>query len=201
MAHAVALPDLPDRSVSPTDRDRADARWAELMTAAQDGDARAYETLLREVLPVLRAICRARLRDPSDVEDAVQDALLTLHRVRATYDPSRPFRPWLAAIAERRALDRGRSRGRRVARETGLDDAAELAAPGPPHAEASAAASQLRRAVTDLPPAQRTALSLTKIEDLPLSDAATRSGMSVGALKVATHRAIRTLRRRFGLPD
>lgn len=171
------------------------------MAAAQDGDARAYEALLREVLPLLRAICRARLRDPSDVEDAVQDALLTLHRVRATYDPSRPFRPWLSAIAERRALDRGRSRGRRLARETGLEDAADIAAPARQNAEADAAAAQLRRAVAELPPAQRTALSLTKIEDLPLADAATRSGMTVGALKVATHRAIRTLRRRLGLPD
>jgi RNA polymerase sigma-70 factor (ECF subfamily) len=52
-----------------------------------------------------------------------------------------------------------------------------------------------------LPPGQRTALSLTKIENLPLADAATRSGISVGVLKVATHRAIRTLRRRLGLPD
>jgi RNA polymerase sigma-70 factor (ECF subfamily) len=36
---------------------------------------------------------------------------------------------------------------------------------------------------------------------LPLADAATRSGMSVGALKVATHRAVRTLRRRLGLSE
>lgn len=183
------------------ERDAADARWSALMASAQDGDGRAYETLLREILPLLRAICRARLRDPSDVEDAVQDALLTLHRVRATYDPSRPFRPWVAAIAERRALDRGRGRGRRLARETGLGDAADIAAPQRRDAEANAAAAQLRRAVAELPPAQRTALSLTKIEELPLADAATRSGMTVGALKVATHRAMRTLRRRLGLPD
>jgi len=186
--------------VSAAERDLTDARWSALMASAQDGDARAYETLLREVLPLLRAICRARLRDPSDAEDAVQDALLTLHRVRATYDPSRPFRPWLSAIAERRALDRGRSRGRRLARETGIEDAAGIAAPTR-GADTSAADAQLRRAVADLPPAQRTALSLTKIEDLPLTEAAARSGMSVGALKVATHRAIRTLRRRLGLPD
>lgn len=203
MSHAEAFPCPGFRRVTaaPSERERNDARWSALMASAQDGDTRAYDTLLREILPLLRAICRSRLRDPSEAEDAVQDALLTLHRMRATYDPSRPFRPWLAAIAERRALDRGRRRGRRSANEVGIEDAAEIAATEREDAESAASSAQLRRAIAELPPAQRTALSLTKVQDLPLADAAARSGMSVGALKVATHRAVRTLRRRFGLPE
>lgn len=59
------------------------------------------------------------------------------------------------------------------------------------------AAASLRGAVQDLPTAQRTALGLTKIEDLSLAEASRRSGMTVGALKVATHRAMGALRRRF----
>jgi RNA polymerase sigma-70 factor (ECF subfamily) len=193
-----------ERSSDTADRDARDARWSELMAAAQAGDARAYDMLLRECLPLLRAICRTRLRDAADVEDAVQDALLTIHRVRHTYDPSRPFRPWLAAIAERRALDRGRSRGRSSAREVEIDAAGEVAAPDR-DAEAELSlrmqAARLRDAVSELPTAQRTALGLTKIEDLSLAEASGRSGMSVGALKVATHRALRSLRRRFGVEE
>ncbi len=185
-------------------RDARDERWSALMAAAQAGDSRAYDTLLRECLPLLRAVCRARLRDAADVEDAVQDALLTIHRVRHTYDPSRPFRPWLAAIAQRRALDRGRSRGRSAAREVEIDAAGEVAAPGR-DAEAELGlrmeSARLRQAVGELPTAQRTALGLTKIEDLSLAEASGRSGMSVGALKVATHRALRSLRRRFGVEE
>ena len=45
-----------------------------------------------------------------------------------------------------------------------------------------------------LPPVQRTALSLAKLEELRLEEAAARSGLSVASLKVATHRAIRRLR-------
>lgn len=189
------------RADTAADREARDERWSRLMAAAQAGDARAYEALLRECLPLLRAICRNRLRDPSDAEDAVQDALLTLHRVRHTYDPARPFRPWLAAIAEHRALDRGRSRARGAGREVGIGAAGEVAAPergAEAEVDASRAAAELRRAVQDLPPAQRTALGLTKIGDLSLAEASDRSGMSVGALKVATHRALRSLRRRFG---
>jgi RNA polymerase sigma-70 factor (ECF subfamily) len=186
------------------DRDARDARWSALMAAAQAGDARAYEMLLRECLPLLRAICRTRLREAADVEDAVQDALITIHRVRHTYDPARPFRPWLAAIAERRAIDRGRSRGRSLGREVAIEKASDVAAPGR-DAEAELAqrveAARLREAVSELPTAQRTALGLTKIEELSLAEASDRSGMSVGALKVATHRALRSLRRRFGVKE
>ena len=185
---------------APDDRDARDLRWSRLMAAAQAGDRRAYEDLLRECLPLLRQICRARLRDATEAEDAVQDTLLTIHRARASYDASRPFRPWLVAITERRALDRIRARGRRLGREAALDLAVELAAPeGSADAalDADRAAAKLRDAVQELPESQRTALGLTKLQDLSLQEASARSGMSVGAIKVATHRAMQTLRRRL----
>ncbi|WP_272911003.1 RNA polymerase sigma factor, partial [Falsiroseomonas oryziterrae] len=62
-------------------------------------------------------------------------------------------------------------------------------------------AATLRAALEELPLAQRSALRLTKIEELSLAEASGRSGMTVGALKVATHRAIRSLRRRFGVQE
>jgi RNA polymerase sigma-70 factor (ECF subfamily) len=186
------------------DGDARDLRWSRMMAAAQAGDAGAYDALLRECLPLLRAICRVRLRDPADAEDAVQDALLTIHRVRDTYDPSRPFRPWLAAIAERRAVDRGRSRGRVASRQVEIDAAAEVAAPEPgadATLDSRRAAASLRQAIENLPAAQRTALGLTEIEGLSLAEASQRSGMTVGAIKVATHRALQSLRRRFGVGE
>jgi RNA polymerase sigma-70 factor (ECF subfamily) len=187
-------------AAAPDDRDARDLRWSRLMAAAQAGDRRAYEDLLRECLPLLRQICRARLRDATEAEDAVQDTLLTIHRARASYDASRPFRPWLVAITERRALDRIRARGRRAGREAALDLAAELPAPeasADAALDANHAAARLRDAVQDLPPSQRTALGLTKLQDLTLQEASARSGMSIGAIKVATHRAVQTLRRRL----
>ena len=187
-------------AAAPDDRDARDLRWSRLMAAAQAGDRRAYEDLLRECLPLLRQICRARLRDATEAEDAVQDTLLTIHRARASYDASRPFRPWLVAITERRALDRIRARGRRSGREAALDLAADLPAPtGSADAalDADRAAAKLRDAVQDLPQSQRTALGLTKLQDMSLQEASARSGMSIGAIKVATHRAMQTLRRRL----
>ena len=172
------------------------------MVAAQAGDARAYDSLLRAALPLLRSVARRRIRDAAEAEDAVQDAMLTIHQLRHAYDPTRPIRPWMTAICERRAIDRLRRSGRRQGRETPIDDFGEtLASPGANQGEARVASAELRAAVAELPQAQRTALGLAKLEDLPLAEASARSGMSVGALKVATHRAVKALRKRLGVEE
>jgi RNA polymerase sigma-70 factor, ECF subfamily len=172
------------------------------MAAAQAGDAAAYDRLLRAILPLLRGVARRRIADAAEAEDAVQDALVTIHQLRHAYDATRPLRPWLVAITERRAVDRLRRRGRHNGRETPLDDFREtLATPEANAGESQVAARQLRAAVATLPPAQRVALALAKLQDLPLAEASRRSGMTVGALKVATHRAVKSLRRRLGAED
>jgi RNA polymerase sigma-70 factor, ECF subfamily len=96
------------------------AGWSKLMAWAQDGDREAYRRLLEGVIPYLRSLARRCFKESADVEDAVQDALLTVHMVRRTYDPARPFGPWLAAIASRRIVDRLRRDTRRRAREVAL---------------------------------------------------------------------------------
>ena len=90
-----------------------------LMQAAQGGDASAYLELLRTITPHIRqVIARQRgFAGPEVVEDLVQDVLLSLHTVRATYDPRRPFLPWLLAILRNRLADGARRYGRTAARE------------------------------------------------------------------------------------
>ena len=96
--------------------------WAILMAHAQSGDQDAYRRLLEEITPYVRSLAFTSHRDPADIEDSVQDVLLTVHAVRHTYDPTRPFGPWLVAIAHRRATDRLRRQGRTTARETPLTE-------------------------------------------------------------------------------
>jgi DNA-directed RNA polymerase specialized sigma24 family protein len=75
---------------------------------AQDGDQDAYRRLLEDIAGYLRPFVVQRQIDSSDVEDTVQDILFTIHAVRHTFDPNRPFEPWLAAIAHRRIADKHR---------------------------------------------------------------------------------------------
>jgi RNA polymerase sigma-70 factor (ECF subfamily) len=76
------------------------------MARAQSGDRQAYRRLLDEITPYLRSLAVKSHRDPRDIEDTVQDVLLSVHSIRHTYDPARPFGPWLVAIAHRRIVDR-----------------------------------------------------------------------------------------------
>ena len=173
--------------------------WARLMAAAQDGDRAAYDRLLCQVLPFIRALAGRQHRAPDRIEDVVQDVLLTIHRVRHTYDPSRSFEAWLAAIARRRSIDLLRRQGRIGAVET--SDAGAYETFADPDAnkekEGSDAAAALGRAMRGLPPGQREALELVKLRELSLAEASQLSGRSVGALKVNVHRALMALRTRL----
>lgn len=182
-----------------TDHDFASEQdWSRLMAAAQDGDRAAYDRLLRQVLPFIRAIAAQHHRAPDRIGDVVQDVLLTLHRVRHTYDPSRPFKAWLAAIARRRSIDLLRRQGRIGAVETWDAGAYEtFADPAANKETGREAASALNRAMRTLPQGQREALELIKLRELPLADASRLSGKSVGALKVNVHRALKALKARL----
>ena len=172
--------------------------WSNLMARAQDGDGAAYRCLLTGIAPYLRGLARQHLNDPSVIEDALQDVLLTIHRLRHTYNPRRPFGPWLATIAKRRFIDRYRHEARKKAREIPLEPFHEtFAADQAWSHEATADRHKLRKAVGGLPPAQRDAMWLVKLNEMSLKDASLASGRSVSALKVATHRALQSLTKTF----
>ena len=168
------------------------------MARAQDGDRDAYRRLLEAMLPGLRARCRAALWNAAEAEDAVQDVLLTLHRMRHAYDPARPFRPWMAAIAGARIADRQRAAIRRGRREAGLDRTHETFAAPEANQDLAGDGGRLHDAIARLPPAERLAVRLLRIEELSLHEASTRTGLSTTALKVASHRALKRLRRLLG---
>lgn len=172
-----------------------DVDWSILMAHAQDGDGDSYRRLLEEVAPYLRYLAARVHRDTSDIEDAVQDVLLTIHAIRHTYDPRRPFGPWLVAIVRRRLTDRLRRQGNRRRRETALTIEHEALPVNNAHASEPIDHGKLAAAIEHLPPRQRQAITLLKLEELSLKEAATATGISVSSLKIATHRALQRLRK------
>jgi len=170
------------------------------MCAAQAGDRQAYARLLREVSPFVRSLLRRYCSQPQDIEEMVQDTLLTLHRVRQTYDSARPFSPWLAAIAARRGIDGLRRRARLARHEVGAESEIFETFADPAantDVEELGASEEVQAMLQRLPPRQREALESLKLREMTLKEAAAVSGQSVAALKVNTHRAIKTLRALF----
>jgi RNA polymerase sigma-70 factor (ECF subfamily) len=173
-----------------------ETEWSRWMAAAQDGDRAAYERLLKDCLPFLRAIAGRYHRTADRREDVVQDILLTLHRVRHTYDPARPFTHWLATIASRRSIDALRRRSR-VEKAEIADDDAYVTFSDPEANKALSAGDEapaLHAAIASLSEGQREALELLKLRELSLAEASQLTGKSVSALKVNVHRAIKALR-------
>jgi len=181
------------------ERSEQDERLTALMRLGQDGDRGAYAAVLSEVAALSRQMVRRRFAflQPQDIEDLVQDVLLSVHAARSTYDPGRPFLPWLTAIARNRMADGARRYARRAANEVVSDRLPETF----PGEETNTLVDRygdseaLAQAMADLPPGQRQAIELVKLRELSLKEASAVSGMSVGALKVAVHRGIAALRR------
>lgn len=164
--------------------------FAALMIAAQAGDQEAYRALLEGLQPLVRAYVKRRLRDEEAVADVCQDILLTMHRVRHTFEPGRAFEPWFYSIARSRFIDHLRRRKRRGDLETSSDESPELLAEEQP-----VGWDRFLELLEQLPASQREAFSMLKIDGLSVEDAAARAGVSPAALKVRAHRAYGALRR------
>lgn len=179
----------------PAERPNYDLDWSIMMARAQAGDGDAYRRLLTAVVPYLRARALVRLGSTEEAEEAVQDTLLTIHEARQSYDARRPFGPWLAAIADRRIADRLR----RVRRRRRVQEAAgEIPHDLPPRQDETVLDGRaLDAALADLTPEQAQAIRLLKLEERSLADASAQTGQTVGALKAATHRALKALRQRL----
>lgn len=171
---------------------------AQLMQAAQCGDQAAYSVLLRAIIPLVRGyiVRRYSFLGHADIDDIVQDVLISIHAVRSTFDPDRSFKPWLYAIAHHRVVDAIRRRALRAKNEVAseqvsFDNARNLASDAAPFGDSST----LYYALCALPRTQRTAVELLKLKEMSLKEAAAEIGSTVGALKVSTHRAMVNLRR------
>ncbi len=142
---------------------------------------------------MIAAFLRRRIGDPAELADVHQETLVHLHRARHTYDPKRPFDPWLFAIVRHTAIDHARRRRARLTWEVLVEEPPEQVA------DATAADQQaLDHALAGLPASQREAFEMLQVEGLSVDQAAARAGVSPGALKVRAHRAYKALRALFG---
>jgi RNA polymerase sigma factor (sigma-70 family) len=165
---------------------RRSETWGCLMVAAQGGKRQAYEQLLRELDHWLRRYYARRL-PPAAAEDARQDALLAVHSRRHAYMPSKPFGPWIAAIARYKWIDHVRDASRFPT--LSLNDEIPVEDDG----EAAISAVAVDDLLSRLKPAQARVIRLVKLHGASIEDASSATGQSASLVKVNIHRGLKKM--------
>ncbi len=163
-----------------------EATLSRLAALSQGGDKVAYRQLLEACALWLGRFFDRRIAQ-CDVDDLVQETLISIHKNLATYNRQRPFLPWIAAIARYRWVDRLRKIYKQNEQmladtdwSTECDDAIE-------------AQLSIEALLKQIPQAQASAIHLTKIEGLSVSEAARMLDQSEVLIKVNVHRGLKKL--------
>lgn len=171
-----------------------DEHLASLLRQALAGDEKAYGDFLRDAALVIRGWARRWTAGGGvDAEDIVQEALLAVHVKRHTWRGDAPVIPWLHAIARHKFVDAVRRQARRPT--VGIDEYEETLAS--PESE-KARDWEIGRALEGLAPGQRAVVNAISIEGCTIAETAQRLDMNETAVRVALHRGLAAIARRFG---
>lgn len=165
-----------------------------LMRLSLNGDKRAYALLLQETARFLRPFLAKRLTVGSEVDDLLQEILISIHKARHTYDGERPYKPWAYAIAKFRLQDylRGHYADQ-------LRHAVELSEVENDLlenvTEPDISYESIRGEIEKLPTKQSVILQMMHQDGYTAKEVAEKIGMKESAVKVAAHRAYKILRK------
>lgn len=155
---------------------------------AADGDARAFEALVRRYGPVMRAYARRVLGSTSDVDDAVQDAFVTAWQQLPALADVGSVKSWLMRIVSRKCIDRIRVRKDHA----DVDDHEQTApnASGPAQiSEDRARETAVSRALSRLPEDQRHCWVLKELGEYSYEEIASDMGLPASTVRGVLSRA------------
>lgn len=165
-----------------------------LLNAAIEGDERAYAEFLRRSAGLVRNFAKRAIGNGAlDPEDIVQEALLAIHLKRHTWKRDSAVPPWLYAIAHHKLIDALRRRGSRL--EVPIEEFSETLA----GQEAEAVSEHdMSRVLASLSAGQRAVVTALSVEGRSISETASQMKITETAVRVAFHRGLAAIKRRFG---
>ena len=165
-----------------------------LMKQSLAGDQRAYAALLQATSRLLRPFLAKRLLFANEVDDLMQEILISIHKARHTYDGNRPYKPWAYAIAKFRLQDYFRVHyADQLRHAVDFDDLEKSL--HEPVTESGLSYESISGEIQKLPEKQATILQLMHQEGYTAREVAEKIGMTESAVKVAAHRAYKVLRK------
>ncbi|MBX3197664.1 MAG: sigma-70 family RNA polymerase sigma factor [Labilithrix sp.] len=170
---------------------------ADLLRRIAEGDVRAVGELYDRYGPTLFPIALRILRERSEAEDILHDAFVAVNERAHQYASERgSVIAWLVTLVRNLSIDRMRRRERRgaLAREVlPHEPPASVRDPEQLTSEAGERA-KIRRALANLPDAQRQTLEVAFFEGLSYPEIAARENVPLGTIKSRAARALAALR-------
>ncbi|MFZ2541114.1 MAG: sigma-70 family RNA polymerase sigma factor [Gallionella sp.] len=168
-------------------------KFAALMKQALSGDQQSYTALLQETSHLLRPFLAKRLSFTNEVDDLLQEILISIHKARHTYDGNRPYKPWMYAIARFRLQDYLRAHYADQLHHA--DDMSEMEEFLQEHVtESGISYESIIGEIEKLPEKQAVIVRMMHQEGYTAKEVAEKIGMNESAVKVAAHRAYKKLR-------
>lgn len=165
---------------------------------SRKGDQAAYRLLLEGLGALLKLFLMGtmnpRMRSKEQVEDLVQDVLISIHKKRDLYSDELPFLPWVFAIARYRLIDSLRMEKRRPECVEWIEKFDSVSVTEMPSFSEEEEGTAL---LAGLSPERQEILRLAKVDEIPLAEIAAKKGMSLSAVKVSVHRSLKILRKKL----
>ena len=169
-----------------------------LFRAGIAGDTGLYNQFLQQVSGLLRRVLAKRLPS-NDIEDVVQEILISIHKARHTYDGQRPLMPWVMAIASFRINDYLRKAYRHGQNTINVENISETLADDV--TESYGDTESIDELLKDVPARQKRILTMMYVEGHTAKETGKQLEMNESAIKVAAHRAIKKIRDKVGSRD
>ena len=168
------------------------------MAQAQKGNTKMYNQLLSEVASYLGPYLRYKVGSETIASELVQETLLSVHTSRHTFDPQRPFKPWLFKIVQSRLIDFYRKDKNRKELQSSMDAfSMEFFV-----AEAEISqieVDELEDILTSLSDDQKDIVIALKVRGQSIKEVAEARNMTESAVKTSAHRAYKALSSKLGV--
>lgn len=170
-------------------------QWEEWAKQAQDGNKRAYHSLLQEISSYIRNVLSGSFADSDAIEDVMQEVLISVHKSLHTYSSDRPFKPWLLSIINFRRTDYLRQYyAKRKNKTTTTEENYEFEKENVTNPTHWGELKDVERAISKLPKQQQRIFRMIKVEGYTAKEVANEMQMKESAVKVSAHRAMIKIR-------
>lgn len=173
----------------------------ELIESAQSGDKEAFATLVQQYSKNVYNLAYRMTGNREDAMDVTQEVMFRAYRALASFEPDRPFLPWIYRITWNICADRGRKKGRSP-QEDSMDEMEEGAArlpsssPSPDDEyEHKEIAGVLEKAIAELPDGYRELIVMFHMDGLSIKEVSNVTGMKETVIKNRLYRGRQMLRK------